>query len=79
MHANIPQIGSVNWDFTIDDSETPVLIEANVSGGSIWLSEMAHGCGPFGDKTPEVLQWLRFMNSLTEKERKKYAFGNTKE
>ncbi len=79
MHANVPQIGSVNWDFTIDNTETPVLIEANVIGGSVWLSEMAHGCGPFGDKTSEILRWLRFMNSLSEKERKNYMFGATKD
>lgn len=79
MHANVPQIGSVNWDFTIDDTETPVLIEANVNGGGIWVIEMAHGCGPFGEKTPEILRWLKFMNKLTEKERKNYMFGLTKD
>lgn len=78
MHANIPQIGSVNWDFTIDETETPVLIEANVMGGSVWLSEMAHGCGPFGDKTSEILRWLKFMNSSSPKERQNYMFGELK-
>ncbi len=79
IHANVPQVGSVNWDFTIDNTETPVLIEANVNGGSVWLSEMAHGCGPFGNKTPEILRWLKFMNNLTQKDRKNYMFGEMKD
>ena len=28
MHTSIPQLGVYNWDFTIDEDETPVLIEA---------------------------------------------------
>ncbi len=33
----IPQLGSYNWDFTLDGAGIPVLIEVNVNGGSIWL------------------------------------------
>ena len=29
MHTAIPQLGVVNWDFTIDEEGNPVLIEAN--------------------------------------------------
>ncbi len=79
MHASLPQIGSVNWDFTIDETEEPILIEANVNGGSIWLIEMAHGCSPFGERTPEILRWLRFMNNLPQNEYKNYMFGKTKD
>lgn len=75
-HAFIPQLGVVNWDFTIDRSGQPVLIEANTAGGSIWLLQMAHGCGAFGDKTPEVLRWLKLMRKTTRKEKATYAFGN---
>ncbi len=32
MHLLMPQIGSVNWDFTIDNKGNPVLIEANFFG-----------------------------------------------
>ena len=42
MHRSIPQLGVVNWDFTLDEDGTPLLIEANVLGGSIWLFEIAY-------------------------------------
>ena len=62
IHAAVPQLGVVNWDFTIDQNEQPVLIEANTSAGSIWLFQMAWGCGVFGDNTVSVLEWLKRRN-----------------
>lgn len=35
MHRSIPQLDVVNWDFTLDEDGTPLLIEANVLGGGI--------------------------------------------
>lgn len=70
MHQALPQLGSYNWDFTIDEEGEPVLIEANVNGGSIWLIEMAHGKGAFGENTKDVLKWIRKMKSLKVSERK---------
>ena len=75
MHEMVPQIGVVNWDFTVDEKGEPVLIEANISGGSVWLPQMAHGVGAFGEQTKEVLQWLRFMKKLKPSERKAYVGG----
>lgn len=75
MHSVMSQIGCINWDFTIDNNEEPVLIEANTLGGSIWLCQMAHGKGPFGELTPEILQWLRLMKNTPKSKRDKYAFG----
>lgn len=75
MHEAIPQIGVVNWDFTIDEKGDAVLIESNVKNGSVWLPQMAHGIGAFGDKTAEVLQWLRFMKKLKPHERSRYVHG----
>lgn len=75
MHGSAPQLGVVNWDFTLDEDGEPVLIEANIMGGSVWLPQMAHGVGAFGDKTEEVLRWMRFVKKLGASERKKYAFG----
>lgn len=77
-HEAIPQIGCVNWDFTIDVEGNPVLIEANLRGGSVWLIEMAHGCGAFGEKTPEVLRWIRLMKKLPKSSRKEFSFGKMK-
>ena len=75
MHMAFPEIGVVNWDFTIDIDENPVLIEANLNAGAVWISEMAHGCGAFGDQTAEVLRWIRFMKRIKINDRNKYAFG----
>lgn len=76
MHYAIPQLGVVNWDFTIDEDGIPLLIEANLLGGSVWLIEMAHGCGAFGDKTEEVLLWLKTMKKTPKSKRQKYEYGN---
>ena len=70
MHSAIPQIGVINWDLTIDRDEVPVLIEANLRAGSIWLFEMAWGCGPFGENTKEILQWMREPKALPVYKRK---------
>lgn len=69
MHSAIPQVGVVNWDFTLDESGMPLLIEANIFGGGIWVFEMAHGCGAFGDKTGEILQWLRKQKEMRKSKR----------
>ncbi len=79
MHTAIPQLGIVNWDFTINEEADPVLIEANIIGGSIWLFEMAHGCGVFREDTPEMLRWLKFMKTCPREEREKYSFGKMNE
>ena len=71
MHAAIPQLGSYNWDFTIGEHGEPVLIETNVNGGGIWVIEMAHGKGPFGENIESVLKWIRKMKSLNLPDRKK--------
>ena len=75
MHDAIPQIGVVNWDFTIDAEGDPLLIEANLSGGGIWVFQMAHGKGVFGENTEEILQWISRMQRLKKEDRSKYRFG----
>lgn len=79
MHEAMPQIGCCNWDFTIDYGGNPVLIEANINngkqGGSIWLIEMAHGVGAFGENTAEILQWIKMMKKLPKSKRYLYQFG----
>ena len=70
----IPQAAVVNWDFTIDKNGDPVLIEANmrndVQAGSIWLPQMAHGKGAFGDNTAKVLQYIRRAKKVSYTKRK---------
>ena len=76
MHSLLPQLGVVNWDFTIDRSGNPILIEANTRGGGIWVLEMAHGKGPFGNNTKDVLRWMREMKRRKLSQRGEIAFGN---
>ena len=70
----IPQVAVVNWDFTINQDGTPVLIVANMKNdtqsGSIWLSQMAHGKGAFGENTAKVLQYIRRAKKLSFSKRK---------
>ena len=75
MHELIPQVGVVNWDFTIDETGAAVIIEMNINSGSVWLPQIAHGKGAFGDNTAEVLRWLALMKKTTPSKRYKYAFG----
>lgn len=75
MHGITPQLGMINWDFTIDNTGTPVLIEANTRGGSVWLIEIAHGCCAFGDRMPEILEWIRQQKALRKSSRRWTYFG----
>ncbi len=75
LHRAIPQVGAINWDFTLNEENMPVLIEANMHSGGIWLAQMAHGCGVFGERTEEILRWIGKMEKLKPDERRKYAFG----
>lgn len=60
IHKLLPQIGVVNWDFTIEEKGTPILIEANcICGGIIDMVQFAHGRGIFGEDTKEILRYIR--------------------
>jgi len=77
MQYAIPQVGVVNWDFTINEAGEPVLIEANmkndVQAGSIWLPQMAHGKGAFGENTAKVLQYIRRARKMPATKRKNFT------
>lgn len=75
MHAVIPQIGVIHWDFTLGEDGEPILIEANTYGGGFWSSQMSHGRSAFGDKTAEVLRWMRVMKKTKPEDRHKIAYG----
>ena len=76
MHAVIPEIGSIAWDITIDDTDSPLLIEANIRNSGFWIIQCAHACAPFGERQPDILRWIRKMKSLPFTRRKDYAYGN---
>ena len=76
MHEAVPQVGVVNWDFTLGEDGEAVLMEGNMRSGSIWLIEMAHGKAVFGDDTAEILQWTRRMKAMKLSERNSHRFGS---
>lgn len=58
LHLNAPQLGIISWDLKVDQNGEIVLIEANTRGQGIWISQMAHGCGPFGENTADILRYV---------------------
>lgn len=79
MHQVIPQVGIIQADYTIDGDGEPVLIELNLHDTSVQLIQRPLGKGTFGDMTPEILRWLRFMKKQKYEKRIKYAFGKLPE
>lgn len=76
LHKLFPQIGVYNWDFSLNENNEPILIEANMRFGGIWIFQMAHGKGPFGERTPEILQWMREMKKMKYHDRLNHMHGN---
>lgn len=58
LHSKVPQLGIISWDLTLEKNGKVVLIESNLAGGSIWLAQIAHGHGIFGENTASILQYL---------------------
>jgi hypothetical protein len=75
LQAMLPELGTVAWDLTIGEEGEPVLIEANFIFGGFWIIQCAHACAPFGERQPEVLQWISKMKKLPYSKRSKFAFG----
>ena len=75
MHRALSKLGIINWDFAIDEAGDPVLIEANTIGGGMDMVQVAHGVTLFEERTPQILQWVALMESLSPKKRVPYYFG----
>ena len=60
-HKRNPHMRMVSWDLTIDREGSPVLIEANLTNQSVWIPQIAHGEGVFGDHTEDMLEECRNM------------------
>lgn len=58
IHKRFPQIGMISWDATVDKYGRIVIIEINLEGQTVWLSQMAHGKGAFGDNTEAILKMI---------------------
>jgi len=51
VHQRIPQLSMISWDVVQGEV---IIIEMNVLGQSVWLPQMAHGVGAFGENTAAV-------------------------
>ncbi len=58
LHALYPQVGLISWDVTLDKNGNVVIIEMNLKGQTIWMSQMAHGKGAFLDNTEKILKLI---------------------
>lgn len=58
LHGRFPHIGIISWDFTVDQDDNVVLVEANIKGQSVWFPQIVHGKGIFCEQTKSVLQRL---------------------
>lgn len=74
VHHALPQLGIINWDFTLNEEAEPILIEANCSGGGCWVFQMAHGYGMFEENTADILKYVKEMKRLPRSERLKKCF-----
>lgn len=58
-HYKIPHIGIIAWDITLDEDENMVLIEANITGPGIWITQYNTGKGFFGKNTEKMIRMLK--------------------
>lgn len=51
LHGYVPMLKMISWDWSLDENNTPVLIEMNISGQSVWFPQMVNGQSFFGENT----------------------------
>ena len=59
MHANLPYLGILSWDLSLDTEGAVVLIEVNTTGQSAWFCQMVNVESLFGENTGKMLQLIR--------------------
>ena len=59
MHANLPYLGILSWDLSLDTEGAVVIIEVNTTGQSAWFCQMVNGESLFGENTGKMLQLIR--------------------
>lgn len=59
LHTCLPNMGFVNWDFSVNENNEVVLIEANLCCGSVWLIQNVWGKGVFGEDTEYMLHLIK--------------------
>ncbi len=79
MHMLVPQLGIVNWDFTITEDGKPCLIEANCEYAAGYdLIQTAHGKGIFGEDTPYIFALSKYLGSMSKLDRDKVDISDFK-
>lgn len=59
LHGSIPMLKMISWDWSLDEKDKPVLIEINIAGQAVWLSQMVNGESFFGENTKYFANMLR--------------------
>ena len=59
LHSQIPYLGILSWDLTIDQDGMITLVEMNGSGQSTWFCQMVNGEPLFGGDTGRMLNKIR--------------------
>ena len=59
LHAKLPYLGFVSWDFSLDKDGVPVLIEVNTYRQSAGICQRFTGKSLFGENTAKMLELIR--------------------
>lgn len=59
LHGLTPNAGMISWDFTVNDQNETVIIEANYTGQSVWFPQIINEKPMFGDNTDYVLSTIK--------------------
>ena len=62
LHNYTNGVGLISWDFTVNDKNEIIVIEANYKGQSSWFPQMLSGKALFGDNTSKILKSLKRKN-----------------
>lgn len=55
IHGRLPHFRLISWDFSIDETGEPVLIEANINYGGVEVHQINNG-PIFGNETKKILE-----------------------
>lgn len=58
LHGLTPHMGVISWDFTVNNNNEILLIEANLLRQSSWFPQMLSGESFFGENVEKVLKQL---------------------
>lgn len=59
LHLYTNGVGLISWDFTVNDKNEIIVIEANYKGQSSWFPQMLSGKSLFGDNTSKILSRIK--------------------